>query len=284
MYKTHFGLLEDPFSITPDTNFLIPTQGYQEAFNTLSIAVQNGAGFIKITGEVGTGKTLLCRKFLSDLGPEYVTAYIHSPYLEPQTLLLALADELAVPLPDSGVNNNQHLLLKLLTQALSEIAYQGKRAVLCIDEAQAMPLLSLEALRLLSNLETERYKLLQVVLFGQPELDGKLSHKSVRQLLQRIIFQYHLMPLAYDEVGHYLSHRLSVAGYRGGPLFLSDAVDVLYRATRGTPRLINILAHKSLLLAYGEGSNQVTKSHILAAVADTPAARQPFWRFWGHLP
>ena len=283
MYKTHFGLLEDPFGITPDTNFLIPTHSYQEAFNTLSIAVQNGAGFVKITGEVGTGKTLLCRKFLSSLGPEYVTAYIHNPYLEPHTLLLALVDELAVPLPDPGIHNNQHYLLKLLTLALSEIASQGRHAVLCIDEAQAMPLMSLEALRLLTNLETEKCKLLQVVLFGQPELDKKLSHKSVRQLLQRIIFQYHLVPLAYEEIGYYLAHRLNIAGYRGGPLFLPDAIDVLYRATRGTPRLVNILAHKSLLLAYGEGSNQVIKSHVLAAVADTPAARQPLWRFWEHF-
>ncbi|CAK0775064.1 MSHA biogenesis protein MshM [Gammaproteobacteria bacterium] len=282
MYMTHFGLREDPFGITPDTNFFIPTNAYQKAFNTLSIAVKSGAGFVKITGEVGTGKTLLCRNFLENLGPEYITAYIHNPYLEPNTLLLALADELKVPLADFK-DNDQHQLLKLLTKGLSDITEQGRHVVLCIDEAQAMPLQSLEALRLLTNLETEKQKLLRVILFGQPELDEKLHKESVRQLLQRIIFQHQLMPLARDEIGHYLSHRLNVAGYQGGVLFLPDAVRALYRATLGIPRLINILAHKSLLLACTEGRRQVGKRIVLAAVIDTPAAKQPFLHSWATV-
>lgn len=275
MYKSHFGLNADPFDITPDSNFFIPTNAYLEAFNLLATAVKSGAGFIKITGEVGTGKTLLCRNFLESLGPEYIKVYIHNPYLEPNTLLLALADELNLPLGNYN-SNDQHQLLKLLANGLSEITEQAKYVIVGIDEAQAMPLQSLEALRLLTNLETEKQKLLKIILFGQPELDEKLNKDSVRQLLQRIIFQHRLMPMAANEIAHYLAHRLNIAGYQGGMLFLPDAVQTLYRASQGTPRLINILAHKSLLLAYQEGSRQIKKAIVLAAIADTPAAKQTY--------
>ena len=278
MYQAHFGLQELPFGITPDTSFAYACASHQEALNTLLVAVKNGEGFIKITGEVGTGKTLLCRKFLATLDDTYVSAYIPNPYLEPRTLLLALAEELGVNL---AKEDDQHHLIKGLTQALLRFAGEGKSVVLCLDEAQAMPIESLEALRLLTNLETEKRKLLQVVLFGQPELDSKLAEDSVRQLRQRITFQYRLGELGRDELDYYLAHRLRVAGYRGNRLVTQGAVRALHRASRGIPRLINVLAHKSMLLAFGEGAQQVTRHHVRVAASDTPAARQKQWWWLG---
>lgn len=278
MYNQHFGLREAPFGITPDTSFFYASSRYQEALNTLLVAAKTGEGFIKLTGEVGSGKTLLCRKFLAGLGKEdFVTAYISNPFLEPRTLLLALADELGVILDK---NVNQHRLLKSVTLALLNIARKNKRAILCIDEAQAMPLDTLEALRLLTNIETEKIKLLQVVLVGQPELNQKLETESIRQLKQRITFQYHLGPLGEDELESYLAHRLSVAGYRGGRLFNKSAMRRLYRASQGYPRLVNILAHKAMMVAYGEGAGEVADSHVKAAVTDTPAAHKiSIWKW-----
>ena len=278
MYQSHFGLRELPFGITPDTSFAYACTSYQEALNTLLVAVRNGEGFIKITGEVGTGKTLLCRKFLATLDDTYASAYIPNPYLEPRTLLLALAEELGVNL---AKEDDQYHLIKGLTQALLNFAGQGKSVVLCLDEAQAMPIESLEALRLLTNLETEKRKLLQVVLFGQPELDDKLAQDSVRQLRQRITFQYRLGELGRGELDYYLAHRLRVAGYRGNRLFRASAVRVLHRASGGIPRLVNVLAHKTMLLAYGEGAQQVAPRHVRAAASDTPAVRQQHWWWWG---
>jgi MSHA biogenesis protein MshM len=278
MYLAHFGLQESPFGITPDTSFAYACASHQEALNTLLVAVKNGEGFIKITGEVGTGKTLLCRKFLATLDDTYVSAYIPNPYLEPRTLLLALAEELGVTL---GKEDDQHHLIKGLSQALLGFAGQGKSVVLCLDEAQAMPIETLEALRLLTNLETEKRKLLQVVLFGQPELDDKLAEDSVRQLRQRITFQYRLGELGRTELDYYLAHRLRVAGYRGNRLVAESAVRTLHRASRGIPRLVNVLAHKAMLLAFGEGAQQVTRQHVRAAASDTPAARQMHWWWLG---
>ena len=204
------------------------------------VAARTGEGFIKIVGEVGNGKTLLCRKFLAtlssdrehhdgDIGTQdggisgrhaakFITAYIPNPYLEPRSLLLALADEFRIEIDSSF---DQHQLLKELTRTLLNFAREGKRVLVCLDEAQAMPLESLEVLRLLTNLETEKRKLMQVVLFGQPELDERLKQNSVRQLRQRISFQYELNGLHRDEMDRYLRHRLAVAGYKGETLFSS---------------------------------------------------------------
>jgi len=274
MYEAHFGFSEPPFGITPDTSFFFAFSSYQEALNTLLVAVRSGEGFIKITGEVGTGKTLLCRKFLASLGNDFVTAYIPNPYLEPRTLLLAVADDLRIAVDDTA---DQHQLLKALTLGLLNHARQGKRVVLCLDEAQAMPLETMEALRLLTNLETEKRKLLQIVLFGQPELDAKLDQASIRQLKQRISFHYRLGELDRAELEAYVGHRIAIAGYSGEPVFSRPALRLLHRASGGVPRLVNILAHKALLLTYGQGMMQAEARHVRAAVADTPAARPLGW-------
>lgn len=274
MYLDHFGLSELPFGITPDTSFTVLTRSHQEALNTLLVALNSGEGFIKITGEVGTGKSLLCRRLLQALPENAVSAYLPNPYLAPRTLLLALAEELGVAVDSAS---DDYHLLKCVNEALLAYAGDERPVVVCIDEAQAMPLETLESLRLLSNLETEKRKLLQIVLFGQPELDRKLAEPSVRQLLQRIAFHYRLGCLGREEVGNYLAHRLRVAGYRGDELFAPRAVRSLHRASRGTPRLLNILAHKSLLAVYGEGKHAVLFRHVRQAAADTEGAASPGW-------
>ena len=275
-YVSHFGLREQPFGITPDTSYFFACRGSQEALNTLLVALSNGEGFLKVTGEVGTGKTLLCRKLMATLDERWVTCYIPNPGFEPRSLMLALAEELEIPV-EAGVD--QHRLLRAIAKQLLDFARQGKRVVLCMDESQAMPLDTLEALRLLTNLETEKRKLLQVVLFGQPELDRKLEMESIRQLRQRVVFEHQLVGLAQDEVGAYVMHRLAVAGYSGLPLLRAGALRTLHRASRGVPRLVNILMHKSMLLAYGENCRVVENRHVGAAVQDTPAAT-PTRRWW----
>jgi MSHA biogenesis protein MshM len=274
MYTDHFGLHELPFGITPDTSFFFSSPRAQEALNTLLVAARNGEGFIKITGEVGTGKTLLCRKFMATLEEDFVTAYIPNPYLEPRTLMMALADELEVTLEKDV---DQHQLLKSITNRLLELAGEGKRVLLCLDEAQAIPVESLEALRLLTNLETEKRKLLQIVLFGQPELDRNLALDSIRQLAQRITFHYHLGPLSRDDLDFYVAHRLRVAGFSGSRLFARGAVSQLFKTSGGVPRLVNILAHKALMLAYGQGKQQIGARHVRDAARDTISTRRRVW-------
>jgi MSHA biogenesis protein MshM len=274
MYKIHFGLRELPFGITPDTSFFFACSNYQQALNTLLIATANGEGFIKITGEVGVGKTMLCRKFINTLDESFVTAYIPNPNLEPRTLMFALADELEIAL---AKDVDQHHLLKEINHRLLDLARAGKRVVLCLDEAQAMPIETLEALRLLTNLETEKRKLLQIVLFGQPELNEKLDRSEIRQLTQRIAFHYHIGALTRDDLEFYISHRLTVAGFSGSRLFAKDAVKALHKASGGIPRLVNILAHKSLMLAYGEGKQQVGAYHVRMAARDTLASVKRNW-------
>lgn len=278
MYLAFFGLQEFPFGITPDTGYLFNNASHQEALNTLLLAVNSGEGFVKVTGEVGTGKTLLCRRFLSSLDEHTVTAYLPNPLLEPRTLLLAIAEELAIPLEKYDY---QFHLLKYFNDALLKWNGEGKRVLVCIDEAQAMPLETLESLRLLSNLETEKRKLMQVVMFGQPELDEKLLDPSVRQLRQRITFDYQLRGLDRSEVEHYLAHRMRVAGHRGtAPVFTALAVRALHAASLGTPRVVNILAHKALLSAFGEGKEQVGWRHVMQAAKDSTGIVRKF-RWWG---
>ncbi|MCW9024827.1 MAG: AAA family ATPase [Gammaproteobacteria bacterium] len=270
MYLEHFGLKELPFSLTPDTEYFFSYGHYADALNTLLVALRTGEGFIKVTGEVGTGKTLLCRKLLNTLEDKFVTAYIPNPMVTPYGLLTAVAEELG------GVidrHYGHHQLQKIITKRLIELTAEGKRVVLCMDEAQAMPLETLESLRLLTNLETEKNKLMQVVLFAQPELNDHLNRREVRQLKQRITFSYNLDPIDREGIDSYVSHRLVTAGYQGGNLFVASALQKLHKSSRGIPRLINILSHKSMMVAYGKGDDSVTKKHILIAVKDTDDAQ-----------
>ena len=271
------GLERAPFPPTPDAAAWFQTTGLEAELAEAAHCLRTRAGFVLLTGEVGTGKTLLCRRLLQALPENAVSAYLPNPYLAPRTLLLALAEELGVAVDSAS---DDYHLLKCVNEALLAYAGDERPVVVCIDEAQAMPLETLEALRLLSNLETEKRKLLQIVLFGQPELDEKLNRPEVRQLRQRIAFHYRLGGLRKSETGHYVAHRLRVAGYLGEGLFTPAAVRALHRASGGTPRLINILAHKSLLCVFGEGRQLVKLRHVRLARKDTEGARRVGW-FWG---
>jgi MSHA biogenesis protein MshM len=267
MYLDHFGLHESPFSITPDTAFTFAAPSHQDALTTLLVALRGGEGFVKVTGEVGTGKTLLCRTLLAALAQEdgVVTAYLPQPQLAPREMLRALAAELRLDPRRRSAAPELHAAIE---QGLIAAAEQGQRVVVCIDEAQAMPAETLEALRLLSNLETAKRKLLQIVLFGQPELDTLLASAACRSLASRIGFAAELAPLTRADFARYLQHRLLVAGWRGPAVFGVVARALLYRASHGVPRRANMLAHKALLLAYGDGVHRVSARHAWAAVRD----------------
>lgn len=282
MYLTHFGLQEAPFSLTPNTGFYYGLPPHEEALQVLNWALAQGEGFIKVTGEVGTGKTLLCRKLLSELGSEarpVRLAWLPNPHLTPAELRIALALELGLAVRDQSELD----LTDRIHRHLISLHQQGSRVVVLIDEAQALPDETLEAIRLFGNLETESSKLLQIVLFGQPELDARLAKPHLRQLRQRIGFSYCLRPLRFDETRAYLEHRLQVSGYRGAPLFAGRAMRLLWRASRGIPRLINILAQKCLMLAYGQGVRQVDSRLVRLAIRDTDDASRFAPRRWWLL-
>jgi len=269
MYLEHFGIRELPFSLTPNTEFFLNMASYHKAYNMLMVSIANMEGFIKVVGEVGTGKTMLCRKVLNSLEGDketYITAYIANPVLSPKGLFLAFAEELGLQV-DNDIGH--HSLLKQITQVLMERSAEGRQVVLFIDEAHAMPEKTLEALRLLTNLETEQAKLFQVILFAQPELDEMLAQPSLRQLLQRITFSYHLESLDREGIERYVSHRLSTAGYNGAAVFTTRALDDLHAASHGIPRLVNILSHKAMMVAFGRGDRQVDREHIEKAIEDT---------------
>lgn len=270
MYRNHFGLKERPFSLTPDTQFFYDNKNHREVLNTLLLALRHSEGFIKIVGEVGTGKTLLCRKLLRGLGPNIITAYIPNPYLTPDELKWFVAEEIGVQ-REEGTPSYQ--LLRDIYDRLIQLARDKKQVVLVVDEAQAMPRETIEALRLLTNLETEKRKLLQVVLIGQPELDDLLNRPDLRQLKQRIVFSEYLHCFDRKSTEAYLRHRLQSAGHSGGKLFSRGAVSLLYRASGGVPRLINVMAHKAMLAAFGKGSVQVSRSDMAKAIGDTDESR-----------
>lgn len=271
MYLQFFHMSEMPFTLLPDTSFFYESESYREALDVLIVAIRSGEGFVKVTGEVGTGKTMLCRKLLNLLATDqFVTLYIPNPYMTPNQLRMALADELGITYSHSSDNEiTSYQLLKDISQQLMAHHKQGKRIIICLDEAQAMPVETLEALRLLSNFETEKNKLLQIVLFGQPELDERLNQQCNRQLKQRITFSYALRPVDRNSLPGYINHRLRIAGYQGGDLFSDKAMDKIYLASNGVPRIINTLCNKALILAFGQGLNNVARKHVDLAIADT---------------
>ena len=271
MYNLYYGLTEKPFSLTPDTEFYFQSLTHQSALETLLIAIKNGDGFIKLTGEVGTGKTLLCRKLLDILDSQYETVYIPNPYMSCDALLCAIVSELGL---QQSVHNNNYL--ECINKHLISNARENRQTVILLDEAQSLPVESLEAIRLLSNLETNKKKLVQVVLFGQPELDSKLENHSIRQLRQRIVHACEIQNLSAGALAAYVQHRLQSAGYFGSRLFSDKALQYLFKKTKGIPRLINLLCDKSMMLAYASGDYYVSKKHILKAARDSKQVRN--WR------
>lgn len=279
MYEAHFQLTDRPFRLTPQParRYVEPSQ--QAALNMLRVALDEGEGFIKVVGEVGLGKTLVCRTLLEELTHPYVTAWLPDPHLSPGTMRQAVARDLGVSLPARATQADIH---ERLQTALLELAAEGRRPVVLIDEAQALPDATLEAVRLLTNLETESRKLLQVVLFGQPELDRRLGRRGLRQLRQRITFSCRLDALDPSEVRHYVDHQLAVAG-ASGPLFTDPALRLVARASAGVPRLVNVICHKALLAAWGRGLPRAGWREVRRAVADTESTRQHLWS-WRYRP
>ncbi|SMF34609.1 MSHA biogenesis protein MshM [Alteromonadaceae bacterium Bs31] len=271
MYQQHFKLAEPPFSLTPDTQFFINQQSHRDALNTMLVALQHCEGFIKVVGEVGTGKTLLCRILLSRLRNHFVTAYIPNPYLNPEELKAFVAQEIGA---DYSPDMQAHVLMSSIYRKLMQLAHHGKQVVLVVDEAQAMPRETIESLRLLTNLETEKRKLLQVVMFGQPELDTLLSRPDLRQLKQRIIFSEYLKSFSEQGVADYVRHRIDSAG-GSKDLFTRRALWLISKGSGGIPRLINILAHKALISSYGKGLKRVGVAQVAAAIFDTSETRFP---------
>jgi len=269
MYLQHFGLAQYPFSLTPNTHFFLKLPSHVEAFDRLIESLENQGGFIKITGEFGTGKTMLCRKVLNALENHkhrYITTYVPHPILSEEGIMHALAEVLSV---DYKASTNYYDLLKKITEQLVAHNQENKCVVLFIDEAQAMPEESLEAIRLLSSAFAGQKKLLQVVLFWQPELDAHIEQPALHKLNNQISFSYKLPPLNRDGVEAYVQHRLARAGFSGSVMFSRSALDQLFKSSHGIPRLINILAHKSLMAAYGKGQQLVDHNHVSMAVADT---------------
>jgi general secretion pathway protein A len=264
MYNDYFGFRESPFNITPDPHFLFFSDRHQEAFNHLLFGIQERKGFIQITGEVGAGKTTICRALLEHLGPTYKTALILNPVMTGEQLIWLVLAELGIEPGD----NDRLINLQRLNEFLLEQMPAGNDVILVIDEAQDLSLELLEEVRLLSNLETDQRKLLQIVLIGQPELRDVLDQPALRQLRQRITVRYHLRPLSVDDTDHYIQHRLHVAGSNSRPIFQRRAVRKIHRYSGGIPRLINALCDKTLLCGYVVGTDSLTPRHVRRAIRE----------------
>src|SRR5919201_3160577 len=260
MYERFFGLVDTPFRLTPDPRYLFLSKKHAEALAHLRLGLKESSGFVCITGDVGTGKTTLLRAFLADLGPEVATAYIFNPVGSALELLQRISRELGLP----ADSQSQTELVDALNAHLLAQRKAGRVSVVIVDEAQAFSVDVLEQLRLLSNLETTTEKLLRVVLVGQPQLRALLLDPALIQLNQRITLRWHMGPLAYHETVAYVRHRLSV-GSNGKVtnLFTSPAVRFLYRLSGGVPRLINMIAHRALLVAFVARRRRVTMRSVL---------------------
>ena len=267
LYLEHFGLSEPPFRITPHTEFFFEGAERGAMLEALSYAVVHDEGIVKVSGEVGSGKTMLCRMLMERLPEEVESIYLATPSLARDEILHAIGDDLELRLPQ-----RRTVALRELQEHLIRLYAAGRRVVILIDEAHVMPEDTLEQVRLLSNLESNRHKLLQIVLFGQPELDATLAKPTLRQLRDRITHGFRMRPLAAPEVARYLSFRMRAAGYRGPELFAPRATARIARASAGLTRRINILADKALLAAYTDNTHAVRVRHVKAAVADSEFA------------
>lgn len=264
VYLAYYGLNEPPFDLTPNPRFLFYSAKHREAFNHLLYGVRERKGFVQLTGEVGAGKTTLCRAVLEALDTHCATALILNPVLDADQLLKAIAMEFGLdPGPADRLNT-----LAALNRHLLALAAQGRDAVLLIDEAQDLTDELLEQVRLLSNLETDDRKLLQIVLLGQPELRDRLNAPRLRQLRQRITVRYHLRPLSRFEVAQYVQHRLQVAGAKGAPWFTRPALWRVHRYSRGIPRLVNAVCDKALLAGYVQQTARIDFAMVGRAIRE----------------
>lgn len=281
MYLQHFGLDETPFRITPHTDFFFAGANRGATLDALIYAILHDQGIVKVSGEVGSGKTMLSRMLAQSLPDNVDTIYLANPMLTREEIVFALADELQIPL----AAERPGALLGALQAALIERHAEGRHVVALIDEAHAMPPESLEQIRLLSNLETSRHKLLQIVLFGQPELDEMLARDNMRQLKDRITHSFRLEPLVRGDISEYIDFRMRAAGYRGPPVFAPSAIRLIAKASSGLTRRINILADKSLLAAFAAGAHQVLPAQVRAAVRDSdfPATHSRRRWLWPSL-
>ncbi|MEW8624587.1 MAG: AAA family ATPase [Candidatus Thiodiazotropha sp.] len=282
MFQDYFGIAEDPFAITPDPKYLFLSERHRNGFAHLLYGVTQGGGFVQLTGEVGTGKTLLCRKLLAQLPRAVDVAFIFNPRLSPLELVATICDELRVlyPLGCSSIKE----IVDFLNAYLLESHAQGRRTVVIIDEAQNLSFESLEQIRLLTNLETSSEKLLQIILVGQPELRSLLNRPELRQLAQRVTARYHLTPLSRTETRAYILHRLKVAGLER-PLFTEGAIRRVYKLSGGIPRLINILCSRGMLAAYGKRQGQVSRSMLSQVAGELRGEEGLASRFysWGWM-
>ena len=265
MYKSYYGFCEMPFNITPDPKFLYLSPTHQEALHHLKFGVEQRKGFIVVVGEVGCGKTTLCRRFLNELDPErFDTALILNPRINENQMLRAILHELG---EETTADNPHDLVLQMNRALLSRIA-AGRDIVLVIDEAQNLSFEVLEQIRLLSNLETDDQKLLQIVLMGQPEWKAVLRRPELRQLRQRILVHCELARLDPYELAHYVNHRMSKAGWNGRPVFTASAMRKIHGFSKGIPRVVNNLCDKSLLSAYIRESDEIDYWDVRRAVKD----------------
>jgi general secretion pathway protein A len=279
MFQDYFGIAEDPFAITPDPKYLFLSERHRNGFAHLLYGVTQGGGFVQLTGEVGTGKTLLCRKLLAQLPRAVDVAFVFNPRLSPLELVATICDELRVLYPLGCTSIKE--IVDFLNAYLLESHAQGRRTVVIIDEAQNLSFESLEQIRLLTNLETVSEKLLQIILVGQPELRSLLNRPELRQLSQRVTARYHLTPLSSAETKAYLLHRLKVAGLER-PLFTEGAIRQVYNLSGGIPRLINILCSRGMLAAYGKRKGQVSRSMLTQVATELRgeeelASKLPAW-------
>ena len=270
MYAAYFGLTERPFSLAPDPRYLYLSDAHREALAHLLYGLGEGGNFVQLTGEMGTGKTTVCRALLEQLPPDVDVAMIFNPRLTSVELLAAVCDELRVPYP-SGTTSLK-VLVDALSQALLDAHARGRRTILIIDEAQNLSARVLEEIRLLTNLETTKEKLLQVILIGQPELAELLARRNLRQLAQRVTARYHLRSFTEDETRRYVQHRMEIAGQQK-PIFTRLALHAAYRLSRGVPRLLNTICDRALLGAYATGQTRVKEAIVRRAAREVLGRR-----------
>ena len=261
IYLQHFALKREPFSIVPDPDFLYPSQQHRQAVAHLKYGLDREGGFILLTGEVGTGKTTLTRTMLQRIPAHVRVAYVLNSKLNETDLLASICDELAIKLQKSKNLSFSKICIDALNQDLLASHAKGQKTLIVIEEAQNLSADVLETLRLLSNLETNTHKLLHILLVGQPELLEILGQKQLRQLNQRVVSRFHLLPLDQSELSNYINHRLHHAG-AAGPIFDQGCIKVLFRLTKGVPRLINLICHQSLLAAYSLGAKSVSPALV----------------------